>query len=169
MLTTSNFHANRLLGLCLFLVTAGLYAQDQVAPDAPRAAPQKPVMEQVGKPVERVGPLVLTSVSVRTPGPILQALVGKDFIRLAGDPLVVEVQLIDHLGDSPRSNAPVIVLNGKSLANTWYLPEQNVLVAFLSDSASLGATNSVEAIWLGAKQETRSPAGLSFTLQDIER
>lgn len=169
MLMTSNFRVSRLIGLCLFLATVGLVAQDRIAPDAPRAAPQKTETKQVEKPAEPYRPLALTSVSVRTPGPTLQALVGQNFMRSAGDPLVVEVQLIDHLGDSPRSNAPVIVLNGKNLANTWYMPEQNVLVAFLSDSADLKATNSVEAAWLGVEEETRSLSPLSFTLEDIER
>jgi hypothetical protein len=150
--------------LTLAGVEGVLSAQQQVAPDAPR--PARPAVERPpGVPPHSPLPVELKSVSVRRIDAPMAKLAGPEFMKTAANPLYVEVQVSQPLGNLESSAAPVILLNDEPLLDTRAVAPDR-LVAFLPDTRKLREVNSVAVVWLGDLR-TKSERPLTFLSGDI--
>jgi hypothetical protein len=185
MWMTSSFRAERtrraallfvagalaLSGLALATQTRSQGSSSQIAPDAPR--PARPTPPRPGKGEGKAStqilrtPVELTTVSVRRLDADLKKMAGQEFLSKAEEPLAIDVHTARPLGNTQRSSAPVIVLNGKNLLNTRAVGQQT-LVAFLPDRKVLKQTNTIEVVWLGNEQ-TRTKHPLTLRLEDVPR
>lgn len=166
-------------GFILKLVPAfiiiGLAACFKVAaPDAPRLTKPTPVSEARPQSIDRsqlVKPVELQSVSVYKMDEKMAKLAGKNFLRIAKDPLVIEVLVVEQIDPTPRASSPAIVLNGQTLINTRLHPVGNgdKLVAFLPDHKLIKERNTVAVVWLGNESLTLSKLPLTFKATDIAK
>jgi hypothetical protein len=145
----------------------GVLLAQQVAPDAPR--PARPAVERPPGvvPPNSGLPVELESVSVRRMDDSMAKLAGPEFMKTAANPLYIEVQVRQPLGNLERSAALVILLNDKPLLDTRGVAPDR-LVAFLSDTRKLREVNSVAVVWLGDRS-TKSEQPLTFLLEDISK
>lgn len=170
-----NFHdkANFVLKLIAAFMMIGLVSCCKVpAPDAPRPAkhvddarPQAIDRSQLVKPVE------LKSVSVYEMDNKMAKLAGKNFLRKADNPIVIEVLVVEQIDPTQRASSPAIVLNGQTLINTRLHPVGNgdKLVAFLPDHKLIKERNTVAVVWLGNETLTLSKHPLVFKATDIAK
>src|SRR6266436_10054079 len=116
----SNSHAKTLLILTLFTgIAAGLVAscqspgQARVAPDAPRPTP--PPSQAETRPTltrsNETKSVELKSVVVRRLDEKLRTLAGPEFHKTATEPLAIEVQTQQPLGNLAVASSPIIVFN----------------------------------------------------------
>lgn len=175
MSTILNFHVRDIF--ILKLITAfmiiGLVSCCKVsAPDAPRLAKPEPVGKARPQTLDRsqlVKPVELRSVSVYKMDNKMAKLAGKNFLRKADNPLVIEVLVVEQIDPTPRASSPAIVLNGQTLINTRIHPVGNGdrLIAFLPDRKLIKDKNSVAVVWLGNETLTLSKHPLTFKATDI--
>lgn len=143
----------------------------EIAPDAPREAlpPAGPAAppEEAAKPL---GPTELQAAWIRELDAELEALAGSQFLSRATAPLAVEVQAQEPFDPTPRTSWPVIVLNGQKLKNTRGLRSApDKLVAFLPDHKLIQEINSVEVVWIGNEDSTRTQSPVRVEAKDIVR
>jgi hypothetical protein len=178
MWTTSNFHADSLVGRSITVSGVLLFAAlgfsqelpSQTAPDAPRPArlqakePQRATTYEVKRPVE------LRSVVVGrlTKEKEMERLAGTEFLITAKDPLFIQVKTVPGiLGKPSMGAAPLILLNGERLLSTRG-SSRDTLVAFLPDRKKIKDTNSVAVMWIGKQEHTRTRKPLTFRRSDIK-
>lgn len=173
MSMTSSSRADRATGAIALLLIAGLVGcatAPSIAPEAPRPAravaiaPAPTGAEQVrGRQ-----PVTLDSVAVReVPRDEAVRFMGERFAAAARQPLVVEVRTAAPLGDLTRTSSPVIVLNGDVQPETIARPPDRLL-AYLPDGAKLRPVNTVEVVWLGDEERTRTRRPLTFRFAGVE-
>lgn len=172
---TSNSRADRIVALkcaavmLLALLPICIYAQ--AAPDAPRTRKTEQVVAQPApspKPQLSHAPVRLKSVTVRKlSDEYLRKLAGPQFLEHAQEPLYIQVETEQPLGNLERNAAPVILVNGQRLTNTRAVGA-NKLVAFLPDAKSLKDVNSIAVVWLGDSR-TKTPEPLTLRLADVVR
>lgn len=152
--------SSRVKVLPLALLLVGCRA---MAPDSPRPAPV-----QVSKP-RPAPPVSLESVELK----LVQARKfdpGRDQrfgrkIKVPGAAVRIDVRTARSLGNLASSAAPVILLNGERLLDTFAIAEDH-LVAIYPDRARLRESNEVKVVWLGRDQtETKRP--LTFRREDV--
>jgi len=181
MSTTSSFPARRLsapllaLGLVVTLGLAGGCRADRTArevqaPDAP--LPARAVVERPAAIDHSIltRPVALRSVRVSRlgEGSEIGRLAGRRFLDEATEPLVIVVELAEELDQVPRDSAPVIVLNGQPLVDTWPRPgTPSTLVAFLPNTELIRQRNTVAAVWLGSEELTMSEEPLVFSAEEV--
>jgi hypothetical protein len=179
MWTTLNSRAERCAlalvlasgAVCLVVSGAGAQAPvsappAQVAPDAPRPAPRAEKVRGKALPATQLRIVELKSVSVRRLDERYTKLAGPEFLRTAEAPLAIEVQTRRPLGDVQRDAAPVILLNGEKLLNTWPVASDR-LIAFLPDRKKVKDVNSVAVVWLGEARPTLTGHPLTFRREDV--
>ena len=175
MSTILNFHDKDSFFMKLmtaFMVIGLVSCCNVSAPEAPR--PAKPVDQDRPRTIDRsqlVKPVKLQSVSVYKMDEKTAKLAGKNFLRKAVNPLVIEVHLVARIDPTPRASSPAIVLNGQTLINTRLHPIGNgdKLVAFLPDHKLIKERNTVAVVWLGNEALTLSKYPLTFKATDIEK
>lgn len=174
MSTTSNFPAD-FRGFCaslLLIPTLGCASAAQptarnIAPEAPRAArPATASAPERGHRIE-ARPVELRSVGVRRISREEAAKRnGAKFAETARAPLAIEVKTQAPLGRLDRTSSPVIVLNGTVLSDTIAL-DAGTLLALLPDDEKLRERNTLEVVWLGDEERTRTRTPLTFGPADI--
>lgn len=181
MWTTSNFHVSltrvTILFVCLAtgIVAASYWmsfgAQNPTSPDAPRPREGTSEAQQAADQTEERFPVELKSVTIRRfdrkLDTTLAKMAGPEFLRAATDPLVIEVQTQEPLGNLARTSSPVIILNKEKLHSTWAIGEDK-LVAFLPDLKRVKGDNTVAVAWIGNEEETMSKHPLSFKSEDLK-
>lgn len=176
MWMTSNFPARlRSLILLLICLASGMAVLScsgamgaKIPPDAARPSQttgQRPPSRDYSN--QRT-PVELKSVVVRRLDAALEKLAGPGFLRTATEPLAIEVQTQQPLGDLSRTSSPVIILNGEKFPDTWAVG-QNKLVAFLPDRRRIKETNTVAAAWLGNEEQSMTKSPLTFKSEDVKR
>lgn len=114
-------------------------------------------------------PVELRAVTVRAPREGYREVFGPAVFAQNRDSLVIEVQTAAPLDLTPRTSFPVIVLNGQALADTRVSPEApDRLLGVIPERAALRPENTVEVMWIGNEQATRTRRPISFTLEDVE-
>ena len=133
----------------------------QVAPDAPQPA----IQEQQRRPPSaesKVSRIELASVRVRRLDDQLIKLAGPQFVRTARDPVAVEATTTSPLPRPLGAGSPALIINGQLYPDTW-LVGTNRLIAFIEDRAKLRDSNTAEALWIGADDNTRSSRPFPFS------
>jgi len=148
------------------LAAAGAAGCVTIAPDAPRPAVTREERRPPAVEPSHLRPVALVSIRAHRPDEKLARFAGPTFLRDARDPVAIEVKTEQPLPTEIRDASPAIVLNGELLADTWAF-QPDTLVAFLPDRARLRDVNSVEVVWIGAEQQTRSPSALTFRRADV--
>jgi hypothetical protein len=161
MWTTSSFRASALI--LTGVVVGAVLGACQVPPEAPGPALAQPARPATIAHGQLLRPIVLRSVSARRMDPQTKATLG-DFAKSARDAIVIEVRVSEPVDMTPRTSSPVIILNGRTLPDTFVYPERpDVLVAYLPDRSGLRDRNTVHAAWLGNEEMTMSRQPLTFT------
>jgi hypothetical protein len=177
MSTMSNFRAERRRTLAAAAVAAALTAcalpvraQETVPPDAPRPAhparpaPPAPAAARQPRPIEirvlRVGPVRGDS--------LLRGRASQDFLERASAGAVIDVTTAEPFGAAPRSDAPVLFLDGRPLLDTWPVAP-NRLVAVVPDARALRAGGEVTAGWLSDPERSRSRRPVRLTPEMLVR
>ncbi len=116
-------------------------------------------------------PLVLEGVAARrlaVGDSLLPLFLTPEELERADGPILLEVTLRAALDPRPRSSLPVIVLNGQALGGTRMDRETlRHLRVVLPSAQLLQERNVIEALWLGAEVETRSPEPLILGIGDL--
>jgi len=134
-----------------------------VAPDSPRPAPVQASKPRPAAPVS-LESAELKSVQARRFDPARDQRFGRK-IKAPGAAVRIDVRTARSLGNLAGSAAPVILVNGERLLDTFPIAQDH-LVAIHPDRAKLREINEVKVVWLGRHQpETQRP--LTFRLGDI--
>lgn len=133
-------------------------ADDTPAPAAPAAAAAAADMPRGAPAMAQRVRISEVSVQAVAPGdPAISNTVHPSAMATLNNPVMISVQVAEPFTDLERSSSPVIVVDGRTLGDS-YVPfnERNKVVAIMPDTAGLQATVSVQVGWLGDFPRTLS-------------
>jgi hypothetical protein len=152
--------------LLLLLIAAGCASVPPVPesvtpPDAPQPAIEEGGGTRPPYVQRKYARIELAAARVRTIDADLARFAGPEFLKKARDPVAVEATTTSELPPPLGASSPVLIINGQLYPDTWFV-RPNRLIAFVADRGTLRAENRLEAMWLGAGEQTRSEKPVIF-------
>jgi hypothetical protein len=108
-------------------------------------------------------PLEIRSLEVRRVrgDTALSLRASREFLAGASEGAIIEVVIDQPLGP-PRSDAPVVFVDGKPVMETWPVPPDR-LIAVVSDARTLREGAEITVGWLSDRERTRSRRPVPLT------